>query len=397
MLKKLSATLFALALISLTTPSLVKAAASTDQLIVRFKSELTPVEQANLLNQHGLIFKKKISNLDLQVLKLKPGKNLDDAMVKLKNSVGVISVEADDLVEPIGKPNRALKSLIPNDPSYSKQWHLPKIMAPNAWYLATAPKVVLGICDTGVQADHPDLNNILMTRYGFNTADNTTNWSPITNHGTKVAGTIASATNNNLGVAGVAWGALIMPVRISNLADGSAYVSDAAECITYLANNGAKAANLSYRMASYSAIETAAQYGNSHNMITVVSAGNDATNPGWTDFPSFLAVSATDKNDQLASFSSYGTYVDLAAPGVSIYTTDINSSYASVNGTSFSAPIVVGTIGLIYGAKPTLTVAQATSILLNSTDDIGSVGEDVYFGRGRVNTYKAVTKALATP
>ena len=373
------------------SPALAKE--STDQVIVTFDSNFSSEAKSNILSQAGFNHKKTINGFNLTVGKRKTGKTLTESLNQLKNISGVISVEPDDLVEPVGKPSNPSNSLKPNDPNYKKQWHLPKIQADRAWFRNKATNIVLGVCDTGVQADHPDLVNSLIPSLGYNTADNTTNWSPVANHGTMVAGTMAATTNNSLGVAGVAWGAKIIPVRITNSVDGWAYTSDAAECITYLADRGAKAANISYRMAQYSAIETAAQYGLSRNMITVLSAGNDGVDPGWADFPSFLAVSATNSSDGLASFSSYGTYVDLAAPGVNIYTTNTSSSYSYVNGTSFSAPIVVGTIGMMYGANPNLSAAQMTAILLASTDDLGPVGEDIYFGRGRVNVYKAVYNA----
>lgn len=368
----------------------------TDQLIIQFQPNITQSERVAILGEYGLLLKKNIPGIDLTVAKIKPGKNLTDAFTGLKNSTQVKQVEIDDLVSPEGKPTRTPR-VTPNDPLYKNQWHLPKIQADYAWAKAKGTNVIIGVCDTGVQADHPDLVNSLYTYHGYNTADNTTNWSPVHPHGTMVAGAMAASTNNRIGVAGVAWGGKIAPVRITNAPEGWAYVSDAAECITYLADRGVRAANLSYRMAEYDAISAAAEYGLTKNLVTVVAGGNDGLDPGWPDFPSFLAVSATTNADQLASFSSFGTYIDLAAPGSSILTTSVGSGYSYASGTSLAAPLVTGAVGVVYSAKPSLTPSQVMNILVNSADDLGSVGEDIYFGKGRLNLNRAVDQALATP
>lgn len=376
-----------------TSNSFANSTSSNRRLIIKFVDSATSTDQDSFISSNNLTKKKSLSNLNIAVVEVPVNIDLSQTLVKLKKNSKVAYVEPDDLVVPEGKPSNPSNSIKPNDPSYRKQWHLPKIQADRAWYRNKATGVKLGVCDSGVQANHPDLINSLIPSLGYNTVDNTTNWAPIASHGTMVAGTMAATTNNSLGVAGVAWGAKIIPVRISNSTDGSAYVSDAAECLVYLADRGAKAANVSYSMRQYSAIDTAAKYGLSKNMITVMSGGNEGADLGYPDWSSYLAVSATTSSDQLASFSSFGNHIDLAAPGASIYTTTTNSGYSSVNGTSFAAPIVVGTIGMMYGANPNLSAAQTTAILLGSTDDLGPIGEDIYFGRGRVNVYKSVYNA----
>lgn len=283
---------------------------------------------------------------------------------------------------------------IPNDPKYSNAWHLPKIQAPNAWDRARATGVLIAICDTGVAAV-PDLMPVLRSDLGWNAVDGTTNWTDSHGHGTQVAGAAAAATDNGLGVTGVAWGAQIIPVRISNLSSGSAYVSDAAKCINYAADHGARVINVSFLMAGSATIDSAGRYAQDRGAVTTVAAGNDGVNPGWPNYPGFLAVSATDQLDRVTTWSDFGSFVDISAPGNNIMTTRYDGTYWTATGTSVASPVGAGVLALIFGANPSLSAEQAQSILLASADDLGDVGSDPYFGGGRVNAQTAVSAALA--
>ena len=125
-----------------------------------------------------------------------------------------------------------------------------------------------------------------------------------------MAGAAAAMVNNSIGVAGVGKDAMIIPIRISNFPDGGAYASDAAECISYSADNGARAINISYNMAGSATIDAAAAYAEGKNAVTVVAAANDGIDPNWPDFSTFLAVGAVSQNDTRSSFSNYGNYID---------------------------------------------------------------------------------------
>lgn len=357
-----------------------------DRILVKFKSTVSASKKEEIFTKHNTKLKSTIRGAKVEALSVPSGTTPEAFVKKLKNeeSANIVFAEPDNLITP---------EVIPNDPYYAFQWHLPKILAPSAWDRTKATGVTVAICDTGVDGSHADLAGTLLTSLGFNTVDNSTNWSPVHWHGTSVAGTAAAITNEAYGAAGVGWGAMIIPVRISNFADGSAYVSDAAECIAYGADNGASIVNISYLMAGYSTIDSAAAYAESKNAVTVVAAGNNAVDPGWTDFPTFLSVSATDQNDALASFSNYGTYVDIAAPGVSILA-PYPGGWAYVSGTSFSAPIVTGALALIYAAQPNLGAAEAKTILLQSADDLGTPGEDAQYGAGRINVMNAIDEIL---
>ncbi len=212
-------------------------------------------------------------------------------------------------------------------------------------------------------------------------------------HGTMVAGTTAMVGNNGSGSVGVAWGAKIMPVRISE-SDGIAYLSTIAQAINWAADNGAKVANISFGGLSGSAtIQSAAQYMRSKGGVVVVAAGNSSGLETMAANDAMLSVSATDSSDLRTSFSSYGDYVDLAAPGIDIFTTARGGSYANVAGTSFSSPVVAGTVALMLSVNNKLTPADVDRIIKSTAVDLGTVGFDQYYGFGRVNAAAAVADA----
>ena len=129
--------------------------------------------------------------------------------------------------------------------------------------------------------------------------------------------------------------------------------------------------------------------------LVTVSAGNGGAESTYADNKSLISVSATDSTDTLTSWSSYGNYIDVAAPGTNIYTTEYGGGYAAVAGTSFSSPIAASIIALIFAANPALTPAEAETILKSTATDLGTSGWDKSFGYGRVDADAAVTKALA--
>lgn len=359
----------------------------TNTILVKFK---TPVDEhtVNTLNASEAVTQvDNIPALGIRVLRVPEGQDLDKVTERYSKNPLVEFAEVNALVTP---------EATPNDPGYGSAWHLPKISAPVAWDNAKATGVIITVCDTGVEGTHPDLQPILRADLGWNSVDGSTNWQPNGNHGTAVAGSVAAATNNSLGVAGVAWGATIIPVRISNLSNGSAYVSDAAKCVTYGVDHGSRIVNISYRMAGSSTLDTAGRYGQSKGALTFVAAGNDGINPGWVNYPGIIAVSATDQIDATTTWSNFGAFVDLSAPGSAIYSTTSNGAYTYVSGTSFSSPVAAGVAALIFGANPALNAAQAQDILFKNADDLGTSGYDVTYGWGRVNASRTVLSALST-
>ncbi|HEY0586486.1 MAG TPA: S8 family serine peptidase, partial [Pseudoduganella sp.] len=206
------------------------------------------------------------------------------------------------------------------------------------------------------------------------------------------------AGNNALGVAGVSGQSKIMPLRIAykNAADGLcyAYASTIANGVTYAADHGAKVVNVSFTNAANStAVQSAGNYLKGKGGLLFVCANNNNRDEGFTPSTALIAVSSTDSADNRSSFSSYGAFVSLSAPGSSIYTTNKGGGYGAWNGTSFASPVAAGVAALVMSANPSLTADQVQSILFTTAVDLGAAGRDTYFGYGRVNAAAAVLKA----
>jgi hypothetical protein len=185
---------------------------------------------------------------------------------------------------------------------------------------------------------------------------------------------------------------MIMPIRISD-PSGFGSVSAIANGLTWAADHGARVANISYQVTGYPTISTAAKYFQSKGGVVTVAAGNGGLFDATATDPYMLTVSATDSSDALASFSNTGNDVDIAAPGVSIYSTNKGGGYGSWSGTSFSAPIAAGAAALVISSNPSLTGAQAQDALIKSANDLGPAGWDTAFGAGRLNVSRAVSAA----
>lgn len=285
--------------------------------------------------------------------------------------------------------------IIPNDPRYADAWHLPVIQASLAWDDSQGDGVTVAILDSGVYGSHPDLNSRMVD--GWNVISNNMDTADINGHGTAVAGLAAAASNNAIGIASVGWNANIMPIRITNSADGYAYWSDVAAGLVWASDNGADVANISYNVSNSSTVSNAAQYMRNQGGIVVVAAGNDNLDSGYSDNPYMITVAATNKSDVKASFSNYGDFIDVAAPGDYMLTTNRAGGYSQWRGTSFASPTTAGVVALIMAANPNLTPDQVEEVLENSADDLVSGSEwHIYYGHGRINAAAAVQLALQT-
>jgi len=351
------------------------------RLLVASRAGLPGAELAKMLKPHGGVA-KRIGQSDLHIVQLPAGASETAVLAQLSHNPHLKFAELD---------RRVNSTLVSNDTYLGSEWHLTKINAGAAWDQSLGNGVTIAILDSGVLPTHPDLSQVP----GWNFVDNNSNTSDVFGHGTAVAGAAAAITNNGAGVAGVAGAAKIMPIRVSD-STGYAYYSTIASGVTYAADHGARVANASFSgVYASAAVQSAAQYLKSKGGLMVVSAGNSAANDGSPATTSMIPVSATDSNDVLASFSSFGSYVALAAPGVGIWTTSADGTYRAASGTSFSAPITAGVIALMMATKPTLSSSQVESLLYSTALDLGTAGRDIYFGYGRVNAVAAVSAAAA--
>jgi len=294
------------------------------------------------------------------------------------------------------EPDRLARGsdVTPNDPNFTSQWHLSTIQAPSAWGISQgSSKSVIAIIDSGIDSTHPDL--ISKVAAGWNFLDNSSNTSDVLGHGTAVAGAAAAASNNGLGVAGVSWNSMIMPLVVLNASNSASYFN-IANAITYAADNGARIINVSITGNSASStLQSAVTYAWNKGATVFAAAGNGASStPGYpAACDHAVAISSTENNDTLSGFSSFGTWVDLAAPGNNIVTTKVGGAYSAWYGTSFSSPIVAGVASLILSLQPARSNNSLVSLLLQNADDLGAPGHDPYFGSGRVNAYRALAAA----
>lgn len=355
------------------------------QILVKPKAGLSDSEFDKVLKTNKGKAVEKIGNLPVHIVSVPA--NAEEAVVRALSKNPHIEFAELDMQSELGATQV-------NDPQFSNAWHLNKIQAPVAWDYSKGQGITIAILDSGVDGTHPDLANQMIP--GYNAVDGSATTSDINGHGTAVAGTAAAASNNAIGVASVAWNAKIMPVRITNDSTGYAYWSDVARGLNWAANNGADVANISYGVSNSSTVTTAAQYMRNKGGLVVVSAMNDGIDPGYTDNPYMISVSATDSNDAKTSWSNYGAFIDVAAPGLNILTTNRGGGYGYWWGTSFSSPTTAGVVALIMAANPNLTPADIEQVLKSSAVKVAGTDFHPYYGYGRVDASAAVQLALNT-
>jgi thermitase len=334
------------------------------------------------------------------VIKLAPNLTMHDAGEFLRSLPGVRYVEPNYL---------AFAFANPNDPLFSQQYGPQRIQANLAWDIWQPQRTVyIAIIDTGIDSNHPDLTNKMRRHsngavYGWNTLNNTTNALDDNGHGTHCAGIAAAEINNGVGIAGVAaWNpgvanansyVQLMPVKVLS-SSGSGSLDAVARGITWAADNGAHILSLSLGAGSGAQqLQDAVNYAWNRGCLVVVAAGNGGSSS--PQYPAFytnsIAVAATDANDQLASFSQFGSWVDIAAPGVNILATYPNNQYRSLSGTSMACPHVAGAAAVLWSHNPSLTNAELRLALETHVDPYQPLsGRTIAPNAGRLNVYRAL-------
>lgn len=357
-------------------------AAAPRRVLVGTKAGLTEAEVGKIAAVHGAQA-RRMGPPGLFVFELPAHASEKAVAATLGRHPQLKFAELDQLVAPAAAPN---------DPYAGSQWHLNKLGLPSAWDTTQGAGVTIAVLDTGIDATHPDLAARMVP--GWNFYDNNSDTRDVNGHGTAVAGAATATLNNGVGVAGTAGQALLMPVRIAD-ANGYAYWSTVAQGLTWASDQGARVANISYGgVSTSSAVQAAAQYMRSRGGLVVVAAGNNGIDEGVAPTSTMIVVSATDANDVKTSWSSYGSFVSIAAPGQDIWTTTRGGGYQAWWGTSLASPVVAGVVGLMMSARPAMGNTQVESLLYASSVDLGAAGRDSYYGWGRVNAAAAVQATM---
>ena len=290
------------------------------------------------------------------------------------------------------EPNlRFQASFVPNDPSWPQQWGPARIEADYAWNTTTGdPSVLVAVIDTGVDWNHPDLiaNYVAL---GYDWVSNDADPMDDSGHGTHCAGIIAAVINNSIGIAGLAQVKVMAEKGLDWRGGGN--TDDLANAIIHAVDQGADILSNSWGGYFHSELMyEAVKYAHDREVLVVAAAGNDERDlklhPAC--YKEVVAVTATNRTDAPASFTTFGEWVELAAPGVDIYSTIWDNSYAYMSGTSMSTPHVAGVASLILSQFPSMTGNQLRLQLRYTADDLGDPGFDIYYGYGRINARRAV-------
>lgn len=401
-----------------------------DELIIKYKDNISTLKKESVLkNNIPLSVKHRLSKVNEDVVKLPANVTVDDAVNKLKQDSNVEYVQPNYIYTPQD---------ITTDPGFNDQWGLENVGQQidqtygkygvdidirDAWNITKGSNtVVVGVIDTGIDTNHPDLKNNIWTNTGeiagngidddgdgyiddvhgwdfVNDDDNTFASADEDDHGTHVAGIIAASMNYTGGV-GIAPNVKIMPLKFMGSDGGSTY--DAIRAIDYAKAKGVKILNMSFGGPDYDyALKSAISQS---GCLVIAAAGNDGNNndvnptyPASYSSSNILSVAAVDNRGNLAGFSDYGkTSVDVAAPGVDILSTvpkastDRNYDYAYeyMSGTSMAAPFVTGIAALLYsnGVTDPATIKQD---IMQSVVPLSNLTNKVVSG-GMVNAYRAL-------
>ena len=395
-------------------PSPAVADYRSDEVIVRLRpgaslSSLQPYALGYALRLHA-----NLKPLNALLLKVPPGR-VEAVVQVLSRAPAVIFAEPNYLVH--------AAVITPSDPAWPNQYGPVQIQAPQAWTITTGTSAVaIAVIDTGVDLNHPDLadkiwnnpdeipsNGVDDDNDGY--VDDWRGWDFVNGdndpqddygHGTHVAGIAAAASNNAVGIAGIAWGARLMPLKILD-SRGDGANSDLALAMRWAADHGAQVINLSLGDPPPDPLmEEAVDYAVAHGAVVIAAAGNSGHSgvlyPGA--YANAIAVAATDASNYVASFSSVGPQVDVAAPGVSIYSTywsaTSGSTYNTLSGTSMATPHVAGVAALL-AALPQFNTPAKIRAALESTTLLLTSCHNPQTGFGLVQAYAALQFDLSAP
>jgi thermitase len=386
----------AVALVALCAGSALAAEYEPNQVIVKYADSVSTTQRVALFDRTGVTKTVgSVSGVGAKVVSVSG----DPAAVAAR-------LNRSSLVQ-YAEPNLILKvDAVPNDPRFGELYGMDKIDAPEGWDAAglgafpATGGVKIGIVDTGIDQTHPDLSGQTVAcaksqgllpimsgsiQVGSCTDDN--------DHGSHVAGTIAAKANNGIGVAGVAFNADLVICKALGGPLGTGSTADVANCITWVASQGARVISMSLGGGASTTLQQAVAnaWNNGNGAVIVAAAGNDgdATLNYPAAYAEVVSVAATDSSDARASFSNANADVEIAAPGVNVLSTVRGGGYATLSGTSMATPHVSAVAGVLRQLFPSDSAAAIRSRLDAAVNDLGPAGRDASFGFGRLNLCKA--------
>lgn len=387
------------------------------EVLVKFRKGVNLNSMESVMRQYNATRIRHLYGSDVQIWRIPESTEVEIAS----------QLNADPAVE-YAEPNYIYEAnVMPNDPDFDNQWAHIFIHSQSAWDITTGnTSITIAIVDSGVDESHPDLAGKILTGYDF--VDNDTNPHDLYGHGTHVAGIAAAMTDNDIGIAGMSWGAWILPVRVLG-ENGKGSSSDLADGIRWAYQRGAWVINLSLTSDEYSqSVQDAVTEAHNAGSLVIAGMGNcraydpqkcPVANP--ISYPAaydnVIAVAATSILGTYAPYSQHGAHCDIAAPGgdmdylhdddgiystmptYDVYLTDRGyyKNYDYSQGTSMATPYVSGLAALIWSIVPTLSPDQVQDIIENTAVDLGPPGWDPDYGHGRIDAYAALLTLRTQP
>ncbi|MDQ3111844.1 MAG: S8 family serine peptidase [Bacteroidota bacterium] len=315
--------------------------------------------------------------------------------------------------------------LTPNDPSYGSQWHLATINASSAWnYFSTGSTIKIAIIDNAIDRGHQDLSGNLWVNAGeiasngidddgngyiddingYDVADNDNNPNPPNNsfdHGTHCAGISSAGSNNSTGIASIGYSCKLMCIKATGNSASASSVTNGYDGVVYAVSAGAEVISMSWGgTGSSTTAQNIITWASQQGVVLIAAAGNNNVSTmfypaGYTEC---IAVAATSSNDAKASFSNYGSWIDISAPGNNIYSTLPSNGYGNLSGTSMACPLVAGLAGLMLSLNPLMTAADVRNCIQNNATNINAQNSSYIgqLGAGRIDANASMACVGAT-
>ncbi|MFN8455121.1 MAG: S8 family serine peptidase [Anaerolineae bacterium] len=367
---------------------------SLDQRLIELGATLEPVmaEVADVIPDETLrtLSTQAVEVSQLYTVNFSPDQDPREVANKLAQDPTVEYAEPNFVAGITARSREIPLTFTPNDPLFSFQWNLQKIQMPQAWDRSTGQEVNVAVIDTGIDFNAPDLTGVKRLP-GYDFANNDADPTDDQGHGTHVAGTIAQSTNNGAGVAGVAYNAKLLPVKVLG-ANGQGSYDNIIKGIVYAVDQGAKVINMSLAGRTGSqALEEAVRYAFNKGVVVVAAAGNSG---GAVEYPAaydnyVIGVGSVRFDDTRPTYSNFGLQVDLMAPGGDLdvdqngdgyadgvlqqtFKTPGKYTYLFFEGTSMASPHVAGLAALILANKPGALPTEVENIMVQTARNLGS-------------------------